>query len=205
VLDVDPFDEPNVAEAKEATRKLLERFLEAGRLPEPPSLVARQDTRIAAPSRVAERLRPLLSDPRDPFAWAAALPGCLGRGDYFAILPFFHPTPSRHAALQHVRDGVRRSTRAATTLGYGPRYLHSTGQLHKGGADKGVFLQIVGQEGDRPIPGVGYGFRALRDAQALGDYEILVQRGRRVLRLELGDEIDAGLDRLAEALAASRR
>ena len=80
---------------------------------------------------------------------------------------------------------MRVHTGCATTLGYGPRFLHSTGQLHKGGPNRGVFLQIVATEGDLAIPGERYGFKTLQQAQALGDYQVLERHGRRVLRLDL--------------------
>jgi hypothetical protein len=104
------------------------------------------------------------------------------------------------AALQSLRHAVRTRTRAATTLGIGPRFLHSTGQLHKGGANNGVFLQFTADEGDLPIPGEPYGFGLLRAAQAAGDFQVLETRGRRVLRIHLGSDADAALATLVQAL-----
>ena len=205
VLDVNPFDEPNVAEAKQATRDLLDRRPKDGGLPAPEPAAVRDDFAVAAPPETAEALRPLVADAGDPFSWVAALPSLLERGDYFALLAFLNPTHDRTAALQAVRQAVQRSSRAATTLGYGPRFLHSTGQLHKGGPNRGVFLQVVGQEGDRPIPQEPFGFGTLQRAQALGDFQVLAAHGRRVLRLDLGGRIEPGLDRLVQALGAGVR
>jgi glucose-6-phosphate isomerase len=205
VLDVNPFDEPNVAEAKQATRELLERMSNDGGLPAPEPAALRDDCAAAIPPATREMLQAAVADAGDPFSWAGALPSLLRKGDYFALLAFLHPTPERHAALQAVRQAVQRSSRAATTLGYGPRFLHSTGQLHKGGPNRGVFLQIVGQEGDRPIPQEPFGFGTLQRAQALGDYQVLAAHGRRVLRLDLGPRIESGLDRLVQALGAGVR
>ena len=101
-----------------------------------------------------------------------------------------------------MRSACRDRSRNATTLGYGPRFLHSTGQLHKGGANTGVFLQLTADtKDDLPVPGESYSFATLRDAQALGDLQVLKRRGRRVLRVHLGADIDAGLEALADAIA----
>jgi transaldolase / glucose-6-phosphate isomerase len=202
VLEVNPFDEPNVAEAKLATRSLLDHLLAEGALPEPEPLAARDGMTATAPGAVAERLRGAAADPDDPLAWAAALPTLLEAEETFAVLAFLHETPARLEMLAALRQAVHRSMRAATTLGIGPRYLHSTGQLHKGGPDRAVFLQLVANEGDRPIPGEPFGFRGLQQAQSLGDYDVLSRRGRRILRLDLGSSADAGLERLARALNA---
>ena len=122
-------------------------------------------------------------------------------GDYVDFAAFIQQTPQRDEALQAMRVIVRDATKAATTLGYGPRFLHSTGQLHKGGPNTGVFVQLVG--GDRialAIPGQPFDFGTLKNAQALGDYQSLQAHGRRVLRIDVGDDIDAGLAALARAL-----
>ena len=205
VIDVNPFDEPNVAEAKQATHDLLARRGTEGSLPEPERAAARDGLAASAPLPTAERLRPSLAEASDPMAWAAALPSALEEGDYFALLAFLHPTPARHAALQAIRQAVQRSTKVATTLGYGPRFLHSTGQLHKGGPNRGVFLQLVADEGDRSIPDESFGFGTLQRAQALGDYEVLARHDRRVVRLDLGKNVEGGLDRLVQALTAAAR
>lgn len=205
VLDVNPFDEPNVAEAKQATRELLDAQGKNGALPLPEPAASRAGVAAAAPPATARALKLTVTDAGDPLAWAAALPSLLQPGDYFALTAFLHPTPARRAALQTIRQAVQRATRAATTLGYGPRFLHSTGQLHKGGPNRGVFLQIVGDEGDRRIPDERFGFGTLQRAQGLGDFEVLGRHERRVLRLDLGSDIESGLDRLAQALVAGAR
>jgi hypothetical protein len=205
VLGIDPFDEPNVAEAKQATHALLERFLGDGALPRPEPLASARGIEVAAPPAIAEMLRPRVSDPADPLAWAGALSGLARAGDYFALLAYLRPTPERHERLTRLRETARLHSGCATTLGYGPRFLHSTGQLHKGGPNRGVFLQIVASEGDLAIPGERYGFRTLQQAQALGDYQVLDRRGRRVLRLDLGGDVERGLDELAGAMSEASR
>ncbi len=179
VLGVDPFDEPNVAEAKEATRATLDGFLASGRFAPPP------ETPPGAIAGLLDRARP---------------------GDYFAILAYLHRTPGIHERLTRLRLAARDRGRLATTLGYGPRYLHSTGQLHKGGPNTGLYLVLTADEGDDvPIPGERYGFAALRHAQAAGDLEVLGRHGRRVVHVHLKGAIEPALDRLIAALASAAR
>jgi transaldolase / glucose-6-phosphate isomerase len=153
LLGINPFDQPNVAEAKEASRRLLEQD-------------AVEDPGFDDPTALLASLRP---------------------GDYLAIQAYLEPTAATKAALQRVRLAVRDHHRVATTVGFGPRYLHSTGQLHKGGPPSGAFLQIVDapREVDLPIPGKPFTFGTLLDAQALGDLYSLRSRGRRVARIPL--------------------
>jgi transaldolase/glucose-6-phosphate isomerase len=175
VLGVNPFDEPNVTEAKLATSALLA----AGKLPEVEDVCGPAD---------AERLRAHLAQ--------------LALGDYAALTAYFVRTDARDAALAKLRLACR-ATRAkpATTVGYGPRFLHSTGQLHKGGANTGVFLQLVADAPkDLPVPGEAYSFATLQSAQALGDLQVLRRRGRRALRVNLGADVDAGLATLLATL-----
>jgi hypothetical protein len=134
----------------------------------------------------------------DVVAWARSLVRLTRPGDYAAILAFLHRTDARHAALDRLRHAWGRAARVATTIGYGPRFLHSTGQLHKGGPPTGVFLQLTADEGDEPIPGEWYGFRTLRDAQAAGDFEVLARHDLRVARVHVRG-VEAGLVKLAEA------
>lgn len=177
-LAVNPFDEPNVTEAKLATSAILAAHSAEGRLPQPEG--------VCRPGDV-ERIRSHLF---------AAAPG-----DYIAFCAYFMPTHERDAALARLRVACRDRTRNATTVGYGPRFLHSTGQLHKGGANNGVFLQITSDAvSDLPIPGESYSFATLRNAQALGDLQVLERRGRRVLRVHLGSDVDGGLAALVAAV-----
>src|SRR4030081_1161477 len=117
-----------------------------------------------------------------------ALLGQVRAGDYVALLAFIAPTAEHDRALNAIRLAIRDKYRVATTVGYGPRYLHSTGQLHKGGPNTGVFLQLVGDDpSDLPIPGAPYTFGQLKQAQAYGDYIALRNHGRRVLRIQAHD------------------
>jgi glucose-6-phosphate isomerase len=196
VMGVDPFDEPNVAEAKQATQAVLERALAAGRFPaeEPLARGAGWSAFAAGPARPA--LRAAGAD--GPGAALAALLSLARPGDYLALLAYLHATPAAEAALQRVRAAAGTRSGLATTLGIGPRFLHSTGQLHKGGSDRGIFLQVTAEEGpDVAIPGEPYTFGMLRRAQAAGDYEVLARRGRRTLRLHVEGDLEATLAALA--------
>lgn len=198
VLAVDPFDEPDVSAAKAATQRVLDRARAAGQFEDRPAAASADGLRAFVPDPAAT---PVGSGPD---AWLETLRGWLRPGDYVALLAYVHRTDARHAALQRLRLTLRDGERVATTLGYGPRFLHSTGQLHKGGPATGVFLQLTADEGEVAIPGESYGFATLRAAQAAGDFEVLVERGRRVLRVHLGADVDAGLDRLTRGLEALR-
>ena len=198
VLDVDPFDEPNVSEAKQATQTVLERALAAGRFPadDPLARGAGWSLYAAGPAEPALRA----AGTAGPGAALAALLSLARPGDYLALLAYLHATPALEGALQRVRAAAGARSGLATTLGIGPRFLHSTGQLHKGGPDRGLFLQITTEEGpDVAIPGEPYTFGMLRCAQAAGDYEVLARRGRRVVRLHLEGDLGAALAALAGA------
>jgi transaldolase / glucose-6-phosphate isomerase len=194
VLGIDPFDQPNVQESKDATRTLLESYRRDGTLPSPAPVVAEPGAAAFADSVI-------LGDA--PVTVDGALRSLLGSvqpGDYFAILAYLPQDPDTEASLQRLRGRIGEATGVATTLGFGPRFLHSTGQLHKGGPASGVYLQITADpRRDLPIPGWEESFGVLVAAQALGDLEALQRRGRRVLRLHFG-EADAVVERLATLL-----
>ena len=206
ILGVNPFDEPNVAEAKLATQAVLEGYLVAGRFPTGAPRAAGGGLEAHVPDAVVARCRLHADPPSDPAGWLPALLALAGPGDYLALLVYLHRTAALEARLERLREALRGSTRLATTIGYGPRYLHSTGQLHKGGPDTGVFLMMTAEPGEeRPIPDERFGFGVLQRAQAEGDYAALERRGRRLLRLHLGRDVEGGLDALIEAVAAAGR
>jgi transaldolase / glucose-6-phosphate isomerase len=191
VLGIDPFDQPNVQESKDATRELLEAFRSKGALPQPMPLVS--DDGIAAtadPAALGDT--PVSVDGAVGHLLTLLQPG----RDYFAILAYLPPDPEVSERLQRIRAGVRDALGVATTVGFGPRFLHSTGQLHKGGPDSGVFLQLTAEPSkDLAIPGWDESFGTLIAAQALGDLASLQRRGRRALRLHFAD-VESGLGRL---------
>ncbi len=198
VLGVNAFDEPNVAESKQNTRKLLAEFLERGSMDEGTALMRAEGMAVYCddPERcfpqgrgntVAEMLESFLASTREP--------------DYIVLLPYLAATPSRTRKLQAIRMKLRERFRLPTVLGYGPRYLHSTGQLHKGGPPIGAFVMLTADHArDLPIPGEKYGFGTLQRAQALGDFRALSDRARRVIRIHLGREVDRGLTALLKSV-----
>ncbi len=195
-LGINPFDQPNVQESKDATKELLETFTREGKLPEQDVLATDGVLTIYADSETRARL----SNESVGAAIAAHLARA-GAGDYIALLDYFEETPAYERTVQAIRTHLRDTTRCATTTGYGPRFLHSTGQLHKGGSDAGVFLQLTASDiKDLPIPGQPYTFSALKQAQALGDFRALSSRGRRAIRVDLGADVQAGLNRLQELI-----
>jgi len=184
VMEVNPFDEPGVQESKDNTSRLLAEYARTGRLPQPePDLALDGEGASAAAARLAAHLR-------------RARPS-----DYLALLAYLKPSPEHDERLQSVRLALRDSLKVATTVGYGPRFLHSTGQLHKAGPDSGLFLQISADDAEElPIPGQPHGFATLKRAQALGDLQSLRDKGRRVLWVHLGGDSEGGLARLEEAV-----
>jgi glucose-6-phosphate isomerase len=190
ILGVNAFDQPNVQESKDNTNRLLAAVREKGQLPEEKPALVEEPLSLymedAAPS-AAETLARFLDQGRP--------------GDYVALMAYLTEEPQVQQALQAVRLHLRDRLRLATTLGYGPRFLHSTGQLHKGGPNTGLFLQLTADDTeDANIPGQPYTFGAMKRAQALGDLEALRKHGRRVMRVHLGVNAIDGLKYLAEAL-----
>jgi len=190
VLGIDAFDQPNVQESKDITKRLLADYAATGELPAEPS--GDDARRVVYPVGNADVPAAL----RDFFAEAAA-------GDYVALQAYVAPKEAVWDQLQAIRLQLRDGLRVATTLGYGPRYLHSTGQLHKGGPNRGLFLQLLGHDPDDvAIPGQSYTFGVLKRAQARGDLTALRAHGCRAIRVCLGDDVPAGLARLAELVTA---
>ena len=189
VLGIDPFDQPNVQESKDNTKALLKAYAEDGELPQE----ATDGERFAYPVHDAGLGGGL-----------AALLDRAGPAEYLAIQAFIRPDPVGWETLQRLRLALRDRLRIATTLGYGPRYLHSTGQFHKGGPARGLFLQVIGHDPDDvTVPGQPYSFGVLKRAQARGDLAALRARGKPVLRVCLGDDVGAGLERLAALVAGA--
>jgi glucose-6-phosphate isomerase len=193
ILGVNPFDEPNVAQAKEATGRLLERRDGDGRIPRPGggTSIGGASVWLSAAAKAALGPRP-----------AARFLDLVGAGDYVALLGYLGPDPALVMPIARLRESVRSVKRCATTFGYGPRYLHSTGQLHKGGANNGVFIILFGDtETDVEVPGERFTFRALEQAQALGDFASLEATGRRAMVVELPTQRPADIEAFCAALA----
>ena len=176
VMGINPFDEPNVQQAKDATRVLLDSFKREGRLPsgEPDADIDDASMTMSTAARRGTANRQV-----------DALLRLLGPGDYLSVLAYLPESDTLTSVVARFRAEVRRRTGCATMFGYGPRYLHSTGQLHKGGPNTGVFLLLTAPGGDVPIPGEPFTFGILELAQALGDMASLDQAGRRALHVHL--------------------
>jgi glucose-6-phosphate isomerase len=202
-IGIYPFDEPNVEESKENTRHVLEEYVRSGSIPDGEPIRSEPEFSLFAPDPAALR--------GDSIAGAVA--SHLGRGapgPYGAILAFIAPGEEHDRLLVQLRTAVRDATRMAVTAAYGPRFLHSSGQLHKGGPSNGIFLQITTDDAtDEDIPGEsGFGFSALKAAQALGDYQALASRGLDILRVHLRGDTTSALRKLVgdvEAILRERK
>ena len=194
LLGINPFDEPNVQQAKDATRVLLDTFVREGRLPVPEPDAERDHAALTLTSTARKALggRP-----------AEDLLALLRPGDYLGVLAYLPEGPGLDAVVRRFRGAVRARTSCATMFGYGPRYLHSTGQLHKGGANNGVFLLLTAPGQDVPVPDEAFTFGILELAQALGDFASLDGTQRRALHVHLPRPDEGTLDRLLGALMES--
>ena len=203
VMGINPFNQPDVESAKVETRALTTKYEETGKLPERNSVLTDGGIQLYATDAYAAKLKAA--------APSATLAGYLKAhlnqmqaGDYFATLAFLPMFPQHEAAIQAFRHKVRDAKHVATCLGFGPRFLHSTGQDYKGGPNTGVFLQITADHAaDVAIPGQRYSFGVVISAQAAGDLAVLESRGRRALRVHLGADVAAGLRTLSAAIDAA--
>jgi glucose-6-phosphate isomerase len=189
VLQINPFDQPNVQAAKTATDKLMKEVAEKGTLPQETATLAADGLSYYGGAAAADAKQLL-----DGFFQAQP-------GDYVSIQAYLTETPELNAAIDELRATLQRRLHAATTFGYGPRFLHSTGQYHKGGPNTGLFLQLTADNNpDLPLPGRSYTFGTLKNAQAQGDLEALRSYDRRTLRVHLGADALQGVKALTAAL-----
>jgi transaldolase / glucose-6-phosphate isomerase len=197
-MGINPFDQPNVQESKDATKELLNTFINHGQLPEQHELVADDSITIYAEAKDSSLPTTATLD------LLRAYLSTVKTGDYLALLNYVEETSDIEAELVKIRLTLRDATRCATTSGYGPRFLHSTGQLHKGGPPTGVFFQITANDAtDFAVPGEAYTFSILKQAQALGDFHSLSKRERRAIRVDVGNDAVGGLKRLYELVRAA--
>jgi transaldolase/glucose-6-phosphate isomerase len=200
VMGIDPFDEPNVQESKDNTSRLLGVYKEKGKLPEGDAILEANSlalygdgealSRAGSEGTLESALRAFFSTVRP--------------GDYVATLAYIPSTGEHEELLQDARLAIRDTLRVATTFGYGPRFLHSTGQLHKGGPNRGVYVQVTcDPQCDVDIPGQTFSFGTLIRAQALGDLQSLQQHGRRAIRLHIRGDHAEGVEHIREAIRAA--
>ena len=199
ILGVNPFDQPDVEASKIETRKITEAYESGQALPEETLLADDGVLTLYSDARNATVLHAGGGETTTPGALLQAHLGRISDGDYLALLVYLDRNAANLGSLKRIRDSIRQSCTAATCLGFGPRFLHSTGQAYKGGPNSGVFIQVTCDPvEDVPVPGHNYTFGLVEAAQARGDFEVLAERDRRVLRVHLGADLQAGLDRLEQ-------
>jgi transaldolase / glucose-6-phosphate isomerase len=198
IIGINPFDQPDVEAAKVKTRDLTAAYERTKALPEQRAFFEDDRIKLFADQRDEAALKPQAT------SLVAALKahfGRIGTGDYAALLTYIERNPAHIEAMQRLRRMIRDRTKAATCVGFGPRFQHSTGQAYKGGPNSGVFLQITCDDPqDLPVPGQSYTFGIVKEAQARGDFEVLAERGRRALRAHIIGDVEAGLATLSRAV-----
>lgn len=198
VIGINPFDQPDVEASKVKTRDLTAAYEKTGSLPEEKPFFSAAGFKLFADPRNEAELMPKATN------LTAALKAHfarIGAGDYAALLAYIERDPAHIETMQSWRRMIRDRTRAATCVGFGPRFLHSTGQAYKGGPNSGVILQITCDDAeDLPVPGQKYTFGVVKAAQARGDFEVLAERGRRALRVHISGDLEAGLVELGRAI-----
>jgi hypothetical protein len=201
VMGINPFDQPDVEAAKVAARKLTDEYEEKGTLPPEESFFEDDGIRLFAGDSYAGGLEKTAGEDRTLAGYLRAHVSGIEPGDYFALLAYVEMNHDHEERLQKIRLAVRDSKRVATCLGFGPRFLHSTGQAYKGGPNSGVFLQITCDDSlDLPVPGRRYTFGVVKNAQARGDFQVLIERNRRALRVHVGKDVSGGLKELEKAI-----
>jgi transaldolase / glucose-6-phosphate isomerase len=206
ILGIHPFDQPDVETSKIVTRKLTTEYEKRGALPAEAPIFTGDGIGLFADEKNAGVLATMVNATPTLAEYLAAHLSRIGEGDYFALLAYIAMNEAHEGVLQTMRQGVRDNRRVATCLEFGPRFLHSTGQAYKGGANTGVFLQITCDDAvDVPVPGRKYTFGVVKAAQARGDFEVLVERDRRALRVHLGADVAAHLSTLQTAFLAALR
>jgi transaldolase/glucose-6-phosphate isomerase len=203
VIGINPFDQPDVEASKVETKKLTEAYERDGSLPAETPIFEGDGIKLFADAKNAGALNELVAD-QSLSGYLKVHLDRLNAGDYFALLAYIEMNQEHEEALQAARHAVRDKYRVATCLGFGPRFLHSTGQAYKGGPNEGVFLQITCDDPvDLPVPGQKYTFGIVKSAQARGDFEVLAERGRRALRVHLDADVSSGLATLQKAVKAA--
>jgi len=201
ILGINPFNQPDVETSKVATRKLTAEYEQTGSLPPEAPILREAGIRVFADAKNAASLATATGRDRSLVGTLRAHLQRLKAADYFALLAYVEMNAAHEERLQAVRHAVRDKRRVATSLGFGPRLLHSTGQAYKGGPNTGVFVQITCDDAaDLPLPAQKYTFGVVKAAQARGDFQVLAERDRRALRVHLGADVLAGLRTLDTAI-----
>ena len=199
VIGINAFNQPDVEASKVETRKLTSEYEMSGSLPAEKPLLEEVGFKLFTDERNAAELAKAVGNDKSLKNYLRAHIARLGPGDYFGLLAYVQMNEEHEAALQSLRHAVRDGKHAATCLGFGPRFLHSTGQDYKGGPNSGVFLQVTCDDAkDLQVPEQKYTFGVVKAAQARGDFAVLAERKRRALRVHLGSDVRAGLKKLSE-------
>jgi transaldolase/glucose-6-phosphate isomerase len=202
IIGINAFNQPDVEASKIATRNLTSEYERAGSLPAEKPIREEGDIKLFTDEKNAAALAQAAGAEQSLVGYLRAHLNRIHAGDYFALLAYVPMFAEHEQVLQQMRHAVRDRKRVATCLGFGPRFLHSTGQAYKGGPNSGVFLQVTCEDAhDLPVPGQKYTFGVVKAAQARGDFQVLAERNRRALRVHLGSDIKAGLAKLNSALA----
>jgi transaldolase / glucose-6-phosphate isomerase len=201
IIGINPFNQPDVEASKIATRNLTSEYEKTGSLPAEKPILEDGGVKLFTDEKNAAELAKGAGSDRTLAGYLKAHLARIKAGDYFAVLGYIQMNAEHEQNLQVVRHLVRDSKRVATCLGFGPRFLHSTGQAYKGGPNSGVFLQVTCDDSvELPVPGQKYTFGIVKAAQARGDFQVLAERGRRALRVHLGSNLKAGLATLEAAV-----
>ena len=201
ILGINAFNQPDVEASKIVTKDLTSQYEKNGSLPAETPIVKDSGIQLFTDEKNAAELAQATNGEKSLAAYLKAHLARIGTGDYFALLGYVQMNDQHEKALQSIRHSVRDKKHVATCLGFGPRFLHSTGQAYKGGPNSGVFLQITCDDAvELPVPGQKYTFGVVKAAQARGDFQVLAERGRRALRVHLGTDVNAGLSTLAAAV-----
>jgi transaldolase/glucose-6-phosphate isomerase len=201
IIGINPFNQPDVEASKIATRNLTAEYERTGSLPAEKPIYEEAGAKLFTDDKNAAALAQAVGSEQSLAAYLRAHLNRLKKGDYFGLIAYLPMFPEHEQLLQQVRHAVRDSKHVATCLGFGPRFLHSTGQAYKGGPNSGVFIQVTCDDAeDLPVPGQKYTFGIVKAAQARGDFQVLAERNRRALRVHLGADVKAGLAKLSAAL-----
>ncbi len=202
IIGINAFNQPDVEASKIATRNLTTEYEKTGSLPSETPIAEDGGIKLFSDAKNADALAKAVGKNKSLAGYLRAHLGRLGAGDYFALLGYIQMNPEHEAQLQQMRHALRDKKHNATVLGFGPRFLHSTGQAYKGGPNSGVFLQVTCDDAaDLPVPGQKYTFGVVKAAQARGDFQVLTERGRRTLRVHLGKNLKADLAALQKAFS----
>ncbi len=201
IIGINAFNQPDVEASKIETRKLTDEYEKSGSLPQETPFYEEKGVKLYSDDKNAAALKQAAGKDVTLTGYLRAHVNRLKAGDYFAVLGYIERNEPNRTQLQSIRESVRDKKHVATCLGFGPRFLHSTGQAYKGGPNSGVFLQITCDDpADLPVPGKKYTFGIVKAAQARGDFNVLTERGRRALRVHLTGDLAAGLKTLQQAI-----